>query len=70
MSSASAPRNLRGKPALILGISEGSRGELGGAQIEIGTGELRVSAHGANIRSSAISLAVAVTAHGRIERIS
>ncbi len=55
MSSASAPRNLRDKPALIFGISEGSRGELGGAQIEIGTGELRVLAHPANIRASAVS---------------
>ena len=47
MASAGAPRNLRDKPALIFGISEGSRGELGGAQIEVGARELRVLAHNA-----------------------
>jgi len=38
------PTNLRDKPALIFGISEGSRGELGGAQIEVGAREPRVLA--------------------------
>lgn len=39
------PENLRHKSALILGVSEGTRGELGGAQIEIRAREFRVVAH-------------------------
>jgi hypothetical protein len=38
--------HLSDKSTLIFGIAQGSRGELGGAQIEIGAGEFRVLAHG------------------------
>jgi hypothetical protein len=38
--------HVRDKSALILRIPQGSRSELGGAQIEVGAGELRVLVHG------------------------
>ena len=47
------------KPARQTGVDSrdlgGLAGRLGGAQIEIGTGELWVLAHPANIRASAVS---------------